>query len=51
MNLKIGTFNCQGIRTSAAKQQMLVNNFKPHTAKCLHSPYKKRIIKDMEQLN
>ena len=26
MNQKIGTFNCQGIRTSAAKQQMLVNN-------------------------
>ena len=27
MNQKIGTFNCQGIRTSAAKQQMLVNLF------------------------
>ena len=27
MNQKIGTFNCQGIRTSAAKQQMLVNDF------------------------
>ena len=27
MNQKIGTFNCQGICASAAKQQMLVNNF------------------------
>ena len=27
MNQKIGTFNCQGICTSAAKQQMLVNDF------------------------
>ena len=30
MNQKIGTFNCQGIRTSAAKQQMLVNDFELH---------------------
>ena len=28
MKQKIGTFNCEGILTSAAKQQMLVNNFK-----------------------
>ena len=27
MKQKIGTFNCQGILTSAAKQQMLVNDF------------------------
>ena len=27
MNQKIGTLNCQGIRTFAAKQQMLVNDF------------------------
>ena len=27
MKQKIGTFNCQGILTSAAKQQILVNNF------------------------
>ena len=27
MNQKIRTFNCQGIRASAAKQQMLVNDF------------------------
>ena len=29
MNQKIGTFNCKGICTSAAKQQMLVNEFEP----------------------
>ena len=28
MNQKIRTFNCQGIHKSAAKQQMLVNDFK-----------------------
>ena len=27
MKQKIGIFNCQGILTSAAKQQMLVNGF------------------------
>ena len=27
MKQKIGIFNCQGILTSAAKQQMLVNDF------------------------
>ena len=27
MNQKIGTFNCKGICTSSAKQQMLVNEF------------------------
>ena len=30
MKQKIGTFNCQGILTSAAKQQMLVNDFELH---------------------
>ena len=30
MNQKIGTFNCQGILTSAAKQQMLVNDFEQY---------------------
>ena len=27
MKQKIGTFNCEGILTFAAKQQMLVNDF------------------------
>ena len=31
MNQKIGRFNCQGILISAAKQQMLVNDFELYT--------------------
>ena len=35
MNQKIGTFNCQGILTSAAKQQMLVNDFEQYKISAL----------------
>ena len=35
MNQKIGTFNSQGIRTSAAKQQMLVKDFEMYKMSAL----------------